>query len=83
MESLRHYILATPTLQAAGSPQDCPAHIEYAKRMWLKTLIDECHGDLALIARYWDRSSEKTLRNQIRHFGLQEQLAAARARARA
>jgi DNA-binding NtrC family response regulator len=76
---LRHLIRTTPPLTDKET-QDCPAHIDYAKRTWLAALIDECGGDLALIARYWDRSSEKTLRNLVRAYGLTEHLAAARAR---
>ncbi len=65
----------------AGRPHEIAAHIEYAKATWLAALIDECGGDLALIARFWDRSSEKTLRNLVRAYGLADRLAAARARA--
>ena len=68
---------------AADTPPHAdPAHIEHAKRIWLATLIDECGGDLGLIARFWDRSAEKTLRNQVRAYGLADELAAARARGR-
>ena len=35
-------------------------------------------GDLTLIARYWDRSSEKTLRNLVREYGLADDLEKAR-----
>ena len=64
---------------AADTPPHAdPAHIEHAKRIWLATLIDECGGDLGLIARFWDRSAEKTLRNQVRAYGLADELAAAR-----
>ena len=61
---------------------DNPAHIEYAKRTYLAALIDHFSGDLALVARFWDRSSEKTLRKLIRAYGLSERLDAARTRGR-
>jgi DNA-binding NtrC family response regulator len=57
-----------------------PRHIDHAKRAWLSTLIEEFDGDLALVARYWDRSSEKTLRGLVRSYGLEEALAVARTR---
>ena len=83
VEVLRRQIRTTsPARSSSEAAHEIPAHIEYAKRTWLATLIDECGGDLALIARYWDRSSEKTLRNLIRSYGLTEQLAAARSRGR-
>jgi len=74
VEGLRRQIRATNAVEAAGS---C-AHIDFAKRTWLKTLIEECGGDLALISRYWDRSSEKTLRNLVREYGLADDLERAR-----
>jgi DNA-binding NtrC family response regulator len=64
------------------APHEDPSHIEHAKFTWLRTLIDECGGDLALIAQFWDRSSEKTLRNLIRAYGLADALAAARSQAK-
>jgi DNA-binding NtrC family response regulator len=63
-------------------PHEDPSHIEHAKYTWLRTLIEECGGDLALIAQFWDRSSEKTLRNLIRAYGLADALAAARNQAK-
>ncbi len=63
-------------------PWEIHAHIDHVKRLWLATLIDEFAGDLALIGKFWDRGSEKTLRNLVREYGLVEQLAAARARGR-
>jgi DNA-binding NtrC family response regulator len=76
VEGLRRAIRSTPPMQAAGAP----AHIDHAKRTWLATLIEECGGDLGLIAQYWDRSSEKTLRALIRSYDLTELLAEARRR---
>jgi DNA-binding NtrC family response regulator len=57
-----------------------PRHIDYAKRVWLATLIDEFGGDLTMAVRFWDRSSEKTLRALVKAYGLSEELAAARVR---
>jgi|GEM_PF-1840934 len=76
IEGLRRQIRATNPVDASGSV----AHVDFVKRLWLKTLIEECNGDLALIARYWDRSSEKTLRNLVREYGLQAELDRARGR---
>jgi len=73
-EALRQTVRRTPPLQSEGTP----AHIDFAKRVWLKTLIEECKGDLATIAHFWDRSSEKTLRNLIRALGLWDDLERAR-----
>jgi len=62
----------------AAAPHTIPAHIDYAKATWLAVLIDECGGDLARIAQYWDRSAEKTLRALVRAYGLEGRLAEAR-----
>ena len=63
---------------ADGALHETPGHIEHAKRVYLATLIDELGGDLSLIARYWDRSSEKTIRKLVRRYGLTGELEAAR-----
>jgi DNA-binding NtrC family response regulator len=63
-------------------PHEVPGHVDHAKRAWLAALIDEFHGDLALIGRFWDRGSEKTLRKLIASYGLAERLEEARARGR-
>jgi len=69
--------LATP--QPPGTHQhEWPAHIDYAKREYLKALIDHYGGDVARIAGHWDRSSENTLLKLIRELGLEEHLRAAR-----
>jgi transcriptional regulator with GAF, ATPase, and Fis domain len=85
VEALRRAIRAAHPLELASAetPRRFPAHIDHARRVWLSTLIDECHGDLALIASFWDRGSEKTLRNLVRQLGLTDRLAAARAKHRA
>jgi DNA-binding NtrC family response regulator len=57
---------------------ECQAHIDYAKREYLKALIDHYRGDISQIARHWDRSSENTLLKLIRELGLEEHLRAAR-----
>jgi DNA-binding NtrC family response regulator len=80
--ALRHHIRSTPPTAAENTPTVMvPAHIDFAKRTWLAALIDECGGDLALISRYWDRRSEKTLRNLVRAYDLADRLAIARSRA--
>jgi DNA-binding NtrC family response regulator len=70
---------APPTGKGNARHHD-PRHIDSAKRLWLATLIDEFDGDLAMAARYWDRSSEKTLRSLVKAYGLGDALAVARAR---
>ena len=62
---------------------DIVAHIEHAKRTYLGLLIDELGGDLALIAQFWDRGSDKTLRNLMRTYGLTDRLRVAREKRRA
>jgi DNA-binding NtrC family response regulator len=69
-------------LRRRGAAAESPAHVDHARRAWLAALIDEFDGDLSLVGRFWDRSSEKTLRAAVRAFGLTERLAVARARKR-
>ncbi|MBM4034455.1 MAG: hypothetical protein FJ291_22140 [Planctomycetes bacterium] len=65
--------------QAPGTQShQWPAHIDHAKREYLHALIGHYHGDIAQIARHWDRSSENTLLKLIRELGLEEHLYAAR-----
>lgn len=66
------------SLKSATRKDEVPCAIDYARKVYLETLIDECHGDLALIGQYWDHHSEKTLRSAIRAFGLEQHLRAAR-----
>jgi len=74
--ALRH-ALSQP--QAPGAPShQWPGHIDHAKRTYLEALIDRYHGEIAQIARHWDRSSENTLLKLIRELGLEEHLHAAR-----
>jgi hypothetical protein len=85
VEALRRAIRETNPLELASADRTelHLAHIDHARRVWLATLIEECHGDLSLMAAFWDRGSEKTLRNLVRRLGLAEHLSAARARHRA
>jgi len=61
---------------------ELPAHVDFAKRVWLGELIDHFGGDLTLIGRFWDRSAEKTLRKLVRAYGLEGRLEEARSRRR-
>jgi DNA-binding NtrC family response regulator len=65
---------------SSKAPHGIPAHIEHAKRAYLAALIDEFGGDLAMVAKFWDRSSEKTLRKLIKEYDLLDALEAARKR---
>ncbi len=69
-------------LKAAARKQDLPCTIQYAKKVYLQTLIEECHGDLALIGQYWDHHSEKTLRSMVHALGLTDCLREARQKAK-
>jgi hypothetical protein len=82
VEALRRAIRESDPVSTgkSSSLHDIPAHFEHAKRTYLATLIDEFGGDLGLIARFWDRSSEKTIRKLIRDSGREEHLRAARER---
>ncbi len=64
---------------ASDNGQVLPCHIDYAKRIYLEALIEECQGDLSLIGHYWDHHSEKTLRALIHRLGLAASLQTARA----
>ena len=65
--------------RSADTPTyEWPGHIDYAKREYLRTLIEHCGGRLGEIAKYWDRSSEHTLLKQVREFGLEGELREAR-----
>jgi DNA-binding NtrC family response regulator len=82
-ETLRLAIRATDisALKAANNKHELPCHIDFARKVYLAALIEECQGDLSVIGHYWDRHSEKTLRSLIKSYGLTERLHAARARA--
>lgn len=83
-EALRAAIRGCDPVLAGDTdrPFEIPGHVEHAKRAWLAALIDEFRGDLALIGRFWDRGSEKTLRKLIAAYGLLERLEEARGRER-
>jgi transcriptional regulator with GAF, ATPase, and Fis domain len=55
---------------ARASLSDCPYHIEYAKKTYLRAIIRHCKGNLRKILAYWDCDSEKTLRSLIKSYGL-------------
>jgi len=76
-EALRRILAAAPTAPA-GKPFEWPGHVDYARRAYLKALIEHDQGDLRRIAKHWDRSSENTLLKLIRQFDLEDDLQAAR-----
>lgn len=84
MENLRRAIRATDALALGREPQPCrfPAHIDYARKQYLTALIEAFDGDLSVIGHFFDRGSEKTLRNLIRSFGLESALQTARSRSK-
>jgi DNA-binding NtrC family response regulator len=55
-----------------------PCHIDYAKKVYLRALIQECRGNLREMTTFWDRDSENTLRALIKSFGLWDDLEKAR-----
>jgi len=71
-------ILASSIVPPDGETFRWPGHVDYAKRAYLKALIEHHQGDLHEIAKHWDRSSENTLLKLIRQFDLEEKLQAAR-----
>jgi DNA-binding NtrC family response regulator len=81
-EALRKAIRASDlnALKSGAAVQETPAHLDSAKHVYLRVLIEELGGDLSLIGRFWDRGSEKTLRRLIKDFGLAETLKDARAK---
>lgn len=82
MDGLRRAIRSTDALALSREAQPCrfPAHIDYARKQYLTALIDALDGDLPVMGHFFDRGSEKTLRNLIRSFGLEEALQTARSR---
>jgi len=69
-------------LKSMARKHELPCTIDYAKKIYLQMLIEECHGDLSLIGQYWDHHSEKTLRAIIHTLGLAECLQNARRKTR-
>ena len=82
MDELRSAIRSTDALALSreAQPSRFPAHIDYARKQYLTALIEAFDGDLPLIGQFFDRGSEKTLRNLIRSFGLEGTLQTARSR---
>jgi DNA-binding NtrC family response regulator len=68
---------------SSDKPYSFPAHVMHARRAYLAALIDELHGDLALISLFWDRSSEKTLRKMVHDLDLTAHLERVRSRCKA
>ncbi|MDP6634392.1 MAG: sigma 54-interacting transcriptional regulator [Phycisphaerae bacterium] len=75
--ALRLAISAAPDSPESLSHQR-RGHIDYARREYLRVLIEHYHGNLAEIAKHWDRSSENTLLKLVRQFDLEDELHAAR-----
>jgi DNA-binding NtrC family response regulator len=82
LQALRRVLRASePKAAAAASRKfELPAHIDYAKRIYLMALPDEFKGDLSLVGPFWDHHSEKTLRTLIQAYGLEAHRQAARRR---
>jgi len=76
-DALRNALATRPRGPVTES-SEYPGHIDYARKEYLRVLIEHYHGDLHLIAEHWDRSSEHTLRKLIRRFGLTDHLRTAR-----
>ncbi len=55
-----------------------PWHIDYAKKVYLRALIQHCKGNLRRITTYWDCTSERTVRTLVKRFGLWDELEQAR-----
>ena len=82
VEALRRAIGSADPVSVGSSDaaHEIPGHVEHAKRTYLAALIDEFGGDLSLIARFWDRTSPKTIRKLVRRYRLAGELETARAR---
>jgi len=72
-------------LARSGSPPapgadtaECPWHIDFARKTYLRAIIRHCGGNLRRMTGFWDRDSEHTLRTEIRRFGLWAELETAR-----
>jgi DNA-binding NtrC family response regulator len=83
-EALRLAIRASDPRMVAETIKkyELSCHIDFIRKTYLATLIEECKGDLSLIRHYWDHGSEKTLRNLIRAYDLADLLHAVRSRAK-
>ena len=65
---------------ARNDTAGCPWHIDYARKTYLRAVIRHCGGNLRRIASYWDCTSERTVRAQVKRLGLWEELVKARSR---
>ncbi len=77
---LRHLLAQQDRPVISGDTADCPVHVDYARKIYLRALIDHCHGNLRLISMHWDRESQRAVRASIERFGLVDTLEAARRR---
>ena len=59
-------------------PFEWQGHVDYARREYMKALIERYNGDLREIAGHWNKSSKSTLLKLIRDFQLEDELHAAR-----
>ncbi|MDP6543728.1 MAG: sigma 54-interacting transcriptional regulator [Phycisphaerae bacterium] len=77
-------VLRDAIASAPESPEEpsheWAGHVDYVRREYLRALIDYYNGDLAKLAKHWDRSSENTLLKLVRQFDLTDELRAARKR---
>lgn len=63
---------------ASGDTTSHPWHVDFAKKTYLRALIQHSGGNLRKILAFWDCDSEKTLRGLIKSYGLWEDLEKAR-----
>jgi DNA-binding NtrC family response regulator len=63
---------------ARNNTSNCPWHVDYAKKTYMRALIRHCRGNLRKITPYWDRDSERTIRLLIKEYGLWDDLERAR-----
>ena len=55
-----------------------PGHIDYARREYLRALIEVYQGSIQDIAAHWDRVNTKTVKGQITKLGLETEFEQAR-----
>jgi transcriptional regulator with GAF, ATPase, and Fis domain len=63
---------------AKSDTANCPWHIDHAKKLYLRALIEACKGNLREMTTYWDRDSEHTLRALVKQYDLWDELQKAR-----
>lgn len=61
-----------------GPRMNCAWHVDYAKRIYLRALIQHFKGNLRKVAKLWDRASVTTVRGLIKEFDLLKELEQAR-----